>query len=111
MFLTELELGISPESTHQYKEIAYNHLDKENSILGVALAGLDSNGDEIFGIRLISNEGEEEWYDPEEDGSHTLMGWNNEKDAYFELENKVLPQLGYAIYQKDLQLFHKFMGN
>jgi len=110
MFVKELELEISLESILQYKEIAEKHLDEQNSILDVALAGFDSNGDEIFGIRLISDAGEE-WYDPEEDGFDSLVGWNDKSDAYFELENKVLPQIGYAIYQKDLQLFHKFMGN
>ncbi len=110
MFSTELELTVSPESIQQYKEIAYKHLHQHNSTVGVALAGLDAKGNEIFGIRLISDDGEEEWYDPE-DGLHTLMGWDDEKDAYSELVNKVLPQLGYSIFQKDLQLFHKCMGH
>ena len=109
MFDAELELTISPESIHQYKEIAYKHLHEHNSVVGVAYAGLDEKGNKIFGIRLISDDGKEEWYDPE-NGSHTLMGWNEEKDAYTELENKVLPQIGYAVLQKDLQQFHKCMA-
>jgi len=109
MFATELELTVSPESIRQYKEIAYRHLNEHNSIVGVACAGMDEEGNKIFGIRLISNDGKEEWYDPE-DGLYTLMGWNDEKDAYVELENKVLPQIGYAVLQKDLQQFHKCMS-
>lgn len=109
MFSTELELTILPESIRQYKEIAYKHLQEQNSTVGVAFAGLDADGNKIFGIRLVSDDGEEEWYDPE-DGSHTLLGWNDEKDAYTELEDKVLPQIGYAIFQKELQQFHKCMG-
>ena len=108
MFATELELTVSPESIRQYKEIAYRHLHEHNSIVGVACAGIDEEGNKIFGIRMISNDGEEEWYDSE-DGSHALIGWNEEKDAYTELENKVLPQIGYAVLQKDLQQFHQCM--
>lgn len=111
MFSTELELMISSESIRQYTEIAYKRLHEQNSTVGVAFAGLDENGDKVFGIRLVSDDGAEEWYDPEEPGSHTLIGWGDEKDACHELENKVLPQIGYAIYQKDLQQFHKCMGD
>ncbi len=108
MFFTELELQVSPESIRQYKEIAHRHLHELNSTVDVAFAGLDADGNKIFGIRLVSDDGEEEWYDPEE-GAHALMGWDDAKDAYTELENKILPQIGYAIFQKDLQQFHKCM--
>lgn len=110
MFCAELELTISPESVRQYKEIAHKHLLEHNSTVGVACAGVDEDGNKVFGIRIISDDGQEEWYDPKEAGNHTLIGWDDEKDAYVELENKVLPQIGYAIYQKDLQQFHKCMG-
>lgn len=110
MFSTELELTISPESMRQYKKLAYKHLDEQNTTVSVACAGLDADGNKVFGIRLISDDGEEEWYDSQEGNSRTLLGWDDEKDANLELENKVLPQIGYAIYQKDLQLFHKCMG-
>lgn len=109
MFSTELELTISPESIRQYKELAYKHMVEQSTTIGVACAGLDADGNKVFGIRLILHDGEEEWYDPQED-SRALLGWDDEKEANLELENKVLPQIGYAIYQKDLQLFHKCMG-
>ncbi len=105
----ELELIVPPESIRQYTEIAHRHLCEHNSTVGVALAGIDEEGNKIFGIRLVSDDGEE-WYDPEE-GSSTLMGWNDEKDAHIELKNKVLPQIGYAVFQKDLHQFHKCMAN
>lgn len=111
MFSTELELSLSSESLRHYTEIAYKHLHEQNSTVGVAIAGLDEDGNEIFGIRMVSDDGEEEWYDPKEDGLHTLVGWDDENDAHAELENKVLPQIGYAIYQKNLQLFHRRMGD
>lgn len=111
MFSTELELTISSDSIRQYKEIAYKHLHEHNSTVGVACAGEDAEGNKIFGIRLISDDGQEEWYDPKEAGDHTLMGWNDEKDAHVELEQKVLPQIGYAVYQKELQQFHKCLGD
>ncbi len=109
MFSTELELTISPESIRQYKELAYKHLDEQNCTVSVACAGQDADGNDIFGIRLVLDDGEEEWYDPHND-SRTLLGWDDEEDANLELENKILPQIGYAIHQKDLQLFHKCMG-
>lgn len=109
MFSTELELTISPESVRQYKELAYKHLDEQNCTVSVACAGEDADGNKIFGIRLLSDDGEEEWYDSYNDSS-ALLGWNDEEDANLELENKILPQIGYAVYQKDLQLFHKCMG-
>lgn len=108
MFSKELELTVSSESIRQYKEIAYRHLQDQNSAFHVAVAGVDEEGNEIFGIVLVSNDGEKNWYDPE--GLDTLMGWDAEEDAYTELEDKVLPQIGYALFQKDLELFHKSMG-
>ncbi len=108
MFSNELNLAVSPESIHQYKEIAYKHLHEHNSTVGVAFAGLDEEGNEIFGIRLVSDDGEEEWYDSE-GGSHILTGWNDEIDAYTELENNVLPQIGYAVSQKDLHAEWQFI--
>lgn len=92
-----------------HKNLAYKHIDEQNSTVGVACAGVDKEGNKIFGIRLLSDDGKEEWYDPQEAGSSTVLGWNDEADANFELENKVLPQIGYAIYQKDLQMFHRCM--
>lgn len=109
MLTIDLELTISPESIRQYREIANKYLQEHNSTISVAVAGLDENGNKIFGIRLVSEDGEE-WYDPKEDGSHSLLGWGDEKDAYAELEDKVLLQIGYTIYQKDLHQFHKCMG-
>lgn len=109
MFCKELELTVSPESIRHYKEIAYKHLREHNSTVDVVFAGLDGEGNKIFGIRRVSDNGEE-WYDPE-DGLHTLLGWGDEQDANSELENKVLPQMGYAIFQETLQQFHKCMGN
>lgn len=109
MFSTELEFTISPESIRQYKELAYKHLGERNTTVSVACAGLDADGNKVFGIRLVSDDGEE-WYDSQKDGSRTLLGWDDEGDAILELENKVLPQIGYAVHQKDLQTFHKCMG-
>ena len=109
MFSTELELTISPESVRQYKELACKHLDEQNCTVSVACAGQDADGNDIFGIRLTLDGGAEEWYDSHNNPS-TLLGWNEEEDANLELENKVLPQIGYAVHQKDLQLFHKCMG-
>jgi hypothetical protein len=118
MFSAAIRLAISPESLHRYKEVAHKHLHEHNSTVGVAVAGADEDGNKIFGIRLVSDEGEEEWYEPESESYLTseeqelssLLGWDNEQDAYIELENKVLPQLGYALIQKDLQQFHRSMG-
>lgn len=109
MFAMELELAISPDSIRQYKEIAYKHLHEQNSTVGVACAGVDEEGNRIFGIRIVTDDGEEEWYDPKETGPNTLMGWPDEEEAQFELDNRVLPQIGYAIFQQDLQAFHKSM--
>lgn len=113
MLSTELELTISSESILQYKELAYKHLDEQNATVSVACAGLDTDGNKVFGIRLVSDD-EEEWYDSQRQvmgaDSRTLLGWDDEEDANLELENKVLPQIGYAVYQKDLQTFHKCMA-
>lgn len=108
MFSEDIELKISSDSLRHYREIAYKHLHESSSAVGVALAGLDEGGNRIFGIRLVSNDGEE-WYDSKGE-EHVIVGWDDEKDAIIELETKVLPQLGYAIHQKDLQQFHKCMN-
>lgn len=113
MFSAELELTISPESVRRYKDLAYKHLDKQNCTVSVACAGQDADGNDIFGIRLALAGGKEEWYDLNNNSStlsSALLGWNDKEDANLELENKVLPQIGYAVHQKDLQLFHKCMG-
>lgn len=107
MFPKDIELVVSSESIRRYAEIAHKHLHKHNSTIEVALAGVDEEGKKIFGILLVSD-GEEEWYDPE--GSNTLVGWGDENDAYVELEDKILPQMGYVVFQQDLQQFHRCMG-
>jgi len=107
MFSSELEIDVSSESLDLYKSIAYKHLNEQNSTVDVVLAGIDQDGDEIFGIRLVSDEGEEEWYDPEDSGDHSMVGWRDKEEAYFVLENKVLPNLGYALFQQDLKMFHQ----
>jgi hypothetical protein len=85
-------------------------LDLTMSQKCIQLAGVDEDGNNIFGIRLLSGDGEEEWYDPRDTNSQTLLGWDDERDARIELENNVLPQIGYAIHQKDIVQFHKIMG-
>jgi hypothetical protein len=109
MFSSELELDVSPESLHLYKEIAYRHLNEHNSTVDVAIAGIDQEGDEIFGIRLMSDEGEEEWYDPDNSGEDTMVGWKDRDEAYAVLENKILPNIGYALFQQELKQFHQNM--
>lgn len=109
MFSSELELDVSSESLHLYKQIAYRHLNEHNSTVDVARAGVDHEGHEIFGIRLMSDDGQEEWYDPDNSGEHTMVGWKDRDEAYLVLENKVLPNLGYAILQQDLKVFHQNM--
>lgn len=110
MFYSELTLAISPESIRQYTELAYQHLHENNSTVGVARVGVDEEGNDIFGIRLTSDDGQEEWYDPYESDARIGLGWTKEEDAAFELSNRVLPQIGYSVFQKKLQLFHINMG-
>jgi hypothetical protein len=107
-FPSELELTISSDSIRLYTQMAYKHLQENNATVAVECAGQDEFGRDIFGICMRSDEGEEEWYDPSNIGD-ALAGWIDENEAAQVLEGKVLPNLGYAIYQYDLQLFHQNM--
>jgi len=108
IFSTELELSISPDSVRLYTQMAYKHLQEHNATVAVECAGEDEHGRSVFGICMRSDDGDEEWYDPSNIGD-ALAGWINEYEAAQVLEAKVLPNLGYAIYQRDLQLFHQNM--
>lgn len=105
---SELELNISLESIKVYVELAHKHLNEHNATVDVEEAGVDESGRSIFGICMRSDE-DEEWYDPEAQGDDTIAGWIERDEAQKILETKVLPNLGYAIYQRDLQLFHQNM--
>lgn len=103
--ISELEVQISSESVKRYVQVAHKHLTEHNTFLGVSVAGVDEMGEEVFGICMRSEDGEEEWYSPDDE---SITGWN-EKDAQSVLKNKVLPNLGYVVFQRGLQLFHMNM--
>lgn len=109
VFTSELEMAISPDYVASYVQLAHKHLDEHKAIVHVEEAGVDERGQSIFGICMRSDEGEEEWYDPADQGKDTIAGWVDKDEAQNVLETKVLPNLGYAIYQRDLQLFHQNM--
>ncbi len=101
-----IELEISMESLARYRRVALDHLEKHQATVNVADAGKDDLGNQIFGICMRFGESEE-WYDPNDVGESTLVGWNSIEDANQVLVNKVLPNLGYAVHQRDLQAFHQ----
>lgn len=107
--ISELQLQISPESVEMYTQVAQKHLNEHSASLDVSCAGVDETGTEVFGICMRSSDGQEEWYVPDGD-DESIMGWD-EQDAHFVLNHKVLPNLGYAVFQRDLQLFHMNMRN
>ncbi|MHA2279818.1 MAG: hypothetical protein ACXAC5_02930 [Promethearchaeota archaeon] len=109
MLTSELEMTISSDSVRVYTQLAYKHLQERNATMNVVEAGKDDSGQSVFGICMRSDNGEEEWYDPADLGDDAIAGWLNKDEARSVLENKVLPNLGYAIYQRDLQLFHQNM--
>lgn len=92
-----------------YKDIASEHLEMHKTILDVAAVGFNENGDEIFGIRMICQDGSEEWYDKNSGNPDVLVGWDSQDEAYYVLENKVLPNIGYTVHQQALLLFYKNM--
>lgn len=108
MFFPESELTIPNESVRFYSQLAYKHLQEHNITIAVEYAGEDETGQSIFGICMRSDDGEEEWYDPS-DVKQAMAGWINKKEAHHILKTKVVPNLGYVIYQRDLQLFHQNM--
>jgi hypothetical protein len=108
-FTPELEMSISPDSVRIYTQLACKHLQEHNATVDVVEAGTDDSGQAVFGIRMLSDDGDEEWYDPASLGDNSIAGWLSEDEARSVLRTKVLPNLGYAIYQRDLQLFHQNM--
>jgi len=108
VFFSELALSISNESVHFYTKMAYKHLKTYNTTLEVECTGKDKNGQLVFGICMRYDNGDEEWYDPSS-GGQAVAGWINKDEAQRVLQSKVLPNFGYAIYQRDLQLFHQNM--
>ncbi len=109
LFATKPELAISSDSIRNYVQLAHKHLNKHDSTVNVEKAGTDESGRSIFGICMRSYDGDEEWYDPADQSEDTIAGWFDKDEAQNVLDTKVLPNLGYAIYQRDLQLFHKNM--
>ena len=109
MFTSELKLNISPESVQNYIQMAHRYLCENSATLNVEKAGADEEGQLIYGICLRSQDGQEEWYDPNELDNQTFAGWINEELAKNILETSVLPNLGYSIHQRDLQKFHQNM--
>lgn len=107
-FPPELELSISDESVRLYTKMAYKHLQEHSATVAVECAGEDDSGQSIFGICMRSDDGDEEWYDPSSEGE-AIAGWVSQNEAKRVLQVKVLPNLGYTIYQRDLQLFHQNM--
>ena len=105
----EVLLPISPEAIETYKQLAEDHLKDNNTILYVEAVGVDENGLEVYGIKMVCEDGSEEWYDPGNSTDDTVMGWNDKSHASFMLENKVLPNLGYTVHQKALLDFFQNM--
>lgn len=110
----EILLPISPEAIETYKEIAQKHLQYNNSELNVAVAGTNNNGAKIYGIKMICEDGSEEWYDSgyaadADADDDAIMGWSDEDHANFILENKVLPNIGYTVHQRTLLSFFQNM--
>ena len=104
------EIEISPESLDMYTEIAWEYLEKQKAVIDVRCAGVTDSGQTIFGICMKSDDGKEKWYDPEDyTTTDSVVGWNNEEDAHSVLTCRIMPNLGYAIHQRDLQLFHQNM--
>ena len=104
-----LETTISQDSINNYIKLAHTHLLKSNSTINVKEAGANENGKPIFGICIEWDNGQEEWYDPYKLGKNTIAGWENEQEAKEILINQVIPNLGYAIHQLKLKLFHQNM--
>ena len=105
---SKIELTISQVQVDAYVDLACRYLLKHDAVIDVEEAGVDETGQSIFGICMRSEDGEE-WYDPADQGKGTIVGWIDKNEAQEVLDNKVLPNLGYAIYQNNLQLFHQNM--
>lgn len=108
LLTSEMGLTISSDSVENYAQLAYRHLSDHDASIDVEEAGVDETGKPIFGICMRSEDGEE-WYDPADQGDDIIAGWVDRDEAQVVLDTKVLPNLGYAIYQRDLQLFHQNM--
>lgn len=105
------EIEISSESLDMYSKIACEYLTKQKAVIDVRCAGVTDSGQTIFGICMKSDDGKEEWYDPDDyTTTDSVVGWDNEEDAQSMLMSKIMPNLGYAIHQRDLQLFHQNMN-
>ncbi len=105
-----IEISLSGECTQTYKELADKHLQKNNITIEVLSAGQNEDGSNVYGICMIYPNGLKEWYDPHKETHNAIAGWDNKDDARVILESKVLPNLGYLIHQRDLQLFHRNMN-
>lgn len=103
----EIGLPISSESIEFYKKKAHRYLNSNKATLRVSSAGTDETGRTVYGIKIKFCDGREEWYDSDDD--EVLVGWTDIKDAFIVLQDKVLPNLGYALYQQDLLAFHQNM--
>ncbi len=104
----EVELPISSESIEFYKKKARHYLNNNEATLNVSSAGIDEKGRTVYGIKIKFCDGREQWYDPDEN-DEVLVGWTDMKDAFVVLQDKVLPNLGYTLYQQDLLAFHQNM--
>ena len=108
--ISTLDIEISPEIVESYTQLAKKHLEEQVAVLEVSCAGVDESGSAVFGICMRSVDGQEDWYDPGE-AADSIIGWSNKQDASTFLKKKVLPNLGYAVLQRDIQLFHMNMTN
>lgn len=86
-------LEISDDMLSELRQIGLSVLKQERIRASVAL--MDVKDETLFGIIFESPEGNE-WYTGDEDFQRYYLGWTEQQDAQFYLDQKVLPDIGMS---------------
>ena len=106
--LATVQLAITQEALKRYRILAYEHFKNKNITVHVIQLV-----DESFGVRIMSDS-QEKWFGTNneynsQESADQIIGWKEKNEAYTELENKILPNIGYEVHQVCMKLFHQNM--
>lgn len=101
-----ISISVEESRLNELHDTAIAYLDQNNITVDISPLELKT-GDRFFGIRFCSDKGEE-WLSDEVDVDELLV-WDDYTDALRELDEYVLPNIGYRIERQNIRTFQYFL--